>query len=100
MVSKPCVTSSTLFSTFTTVLSFPVISSFTISGSISKRLIMVLEVGLITTLTPPNDSATEPYSPYASKAKLSIPIRIDERAESVFMVTDLPAPDLPKIIIL
>ena len=40
------------------------------------KLIIVLDVGLITTFIPPNASATGPYSPSASNAKLSIPIRI------------------------
>ena len=100
IVSKAWVTSSTLLSTFKTVLSLPVISSFTFSGSISNKLITVLEFGLNTTLIPPKLSATILYSPSASNAKLSIPIRTEEREINVFIVTDLPAPDLANITIL
>jgi len=60
-------------------------------------LIIVLEFGLIVTLTPPKASATTPYSPSASSAKLSIPIKTDDLAVIVFIVTPLPAPDLPNI---
>ena len=56
---------------------------------------IVFELGLIVTLTPPNASATGPYSPSASSAKLSIPIRIEDLAVIVLIVTPLPAPDLP-----
>ena len=100
IVNNDCVTSSTLFSTFSTTLSFPVISSFTISGSISNRFMIVFEFGLIVTFTPPSASATTPYSPSASSAKLSIPIRTDDLAVNVFIVTPLPAPDLPNITML
>ena len=100
IVNKACVTSSTLFSTFNTVLSFPVISSFNVSGSISNKFITVFEFGLITTFIPPKASATTPYSPSASNAKLSIPIKTDEREVSVLIVTPLPAPDLPNTTIL
>ena len=100
IVSNACVTSSTLFSIFKTVLSFPVISSFTISGSISNKFIIVFELGLIVTFIPPRASATTPYSPSASSAKLSIPIKTDDLAVNVFIVTPLPAPDLPNITIL
>ena len=58
------------------------------------------EFGLNTTFIPPSDSATIEYSPSASNAKLSIPINIDERDINVFIVTDLPAPDLAKTTIL
>ena len=100
IVRSACVTSSTLFSTLTITLSFPVISSFRISGSISNRLITVLEFGLNTTLIPPNDSATMVYSPSASSAKLSIPISTADLEIRVFIVTDLPAPDFAKITML
>ena len=100
IVTKAWVTSSTLFSTFKTIFSLPVISSFTLSGSISNKFITVLEFGLITTLIPPKLSATIVYSPSASKAKLSIPIKTEEREIKVFIVTDLPAPDLANITIL
>ena len=66
----------------------------------SNKLITVLEFGLITTLIPPSASATTPYSPSASSAKLSIPIKAEERAVNVLIVTPLPAPDLPNITIL
>ena len=100
IVNKAWVTSSTLFSTFNTPLSFPVISSLTISGSISNKLIIVFEFGLITTFIPPKLSATIVYSPSASSAKLSIPIKIDDLEIKVFIVTDFPAPDLANITIL
>ena len=66
----------------------------------SKTFIIVLELGLIVTLIPPNASATDLYSPSASSAKLSIPISTAERAVIVFIVTDFPAPDFPNITIL
>ena len=100
IVSNACVTSSTLLSTFTTLLDFPVISSLIISGSISNKLITVFEVGLITTFIPPKLSATIEYSPSASSAKLCIPINTALREIKVFIVTDLPAPDLANITIL
>ena len=71
-----------------------------ISVSISKTFIIVLEVGLITTFIPPKLSATILYSPSASNAKLSIPIRTEDLDTKVFIVTDLPAPDLANITIL
>ena len=85
---------------FKVTLSFPVISSFTISVSTSNKLIIVCEVGLITTFIPPKLSATIVYSPSASNAKLSIPIKTDDLDINVFIVTDLPAPDLANITIL
>ena len=100
IVSKAWVTSSTLFSIFKVTLSFPVISSFIISGSISNKFITVFELGLITTFIPPKLSATIVYSPSASNAKLSIPINTDDLEIKVFIVTDLPAPDLANITIL
>ena len=45
-------------------------------------------------------SATIEYSPSASNAKLSIPISTLERDINVFIVTDLPAPDLANITML
>ena len=100
IVSRACVTSSTLFSTLSTALSLPVIPSFIVSGSISNKLITVLEFGLNTTLIPPKLSATIEYSPSASSARLSIPIRTEDLDINVFIVTDLPAPDLANITIL
>ena len=100
IVSNPCVTSSTLFSTFNTTLSFPVISSFIVSVSISNIFIIVFDVGLITTFIPPKLSATIVYSPSASSAKLSIPDNTEDLDTNVFIVTDLPAPDLANITIL
>ena len=63
-------------------------------------LITVFEVGLKTTFIPPKLSATIVYSPSASSAKLSIPINTLERDIKVFIVTDLPAPDLANITML
>ena len=100
IVSKTCVTSSILFSTFNETISLPVISSFVTSGSISNGLIIVFEFGEITTFNPPSASATIPYSPSASNAKLSIPINTADLAISVFIVTPFPAPDLPNITML
>ena len=100
IVKRACVTSSILFSTFKIGLSLPVISSFVLSISISNKFIIVLEVGLITTFIPPSASATAEYSPSASNAKLSIPIRTEDLEINVFIVTDLPAPDLANITIL
>jgi len=100
IVNNAWVTSSTLFSTFNTVLSLPVISSLIFSGSISNKLITVLEFGLNTTLIPPKLSATIWYSPSASSAKLSIPINTEDLEINVFIVTDFPAPDLANITIL
>ena len=73
IVSIACVTSSTLLSTFNTLFSFCVISSSTISVSKSNIFIIVFDVGLITILIPPKDSATTPYSPSTSSANVSIP---------------------------
>ena len=100
IVNKACVTSSTLFSIFRTNLSLPVISSLAVSVSTSNKLITVFDVGLKTTFIPPNDSATIWYSPSASSAKLSIPINNEDLLIKVFIVTDLPAPDLANITIL
>ena len=100
IVSNACVTSSTLFSIFITVLSLPVISSFTFSVSTSNKFIIVFELGLNTTFIPPRLSATIEYSPSASSAKLSIPISTDDLDINVFIVTDFPAPDLANITIL
>ena len=76
------------------------ISSFTFSSSISNKLITVFEFGLSTTFIPPKLSATIEYSPSASNAKLSIPINMYDLDINVFIVTDLPAPDLANITIL
>ena len=100
IVSKACVTSSTLFSILNIFLSLPVISSLNVSISTSNKFIIVFELGLIVTFIPPSASATTPYSPSASKAKLSIPINTDDLAVKVFIVTPLPAPDFPNITIL
>ena len=100
IVSSACVTSSTLFSTFNTALSLPVISSFTTSVSISKTFITVFELGLSTTFIPPKLSATMLYSPSASSAKLCIPISTADLDIKVFIVTDFPAPDLANITML
>ena len=100
IVINACVTSSTLLSTFNVSLSLPVISSFVLSISISNKLIIVFDVGLITTFIPPNASATTEYSPSASSVKLSIPISTADLDIKVFIVTDLPAPDLANITIL
>ena len=66
----------------------------------SNGLIIVFEFGEITTFNPPSASATTPYSPSASSAKLSTPINTADLAISVFIVTPLPAPDLPNMTIL
>ena len=51
-------------------------------------------------LTPPNASATTPYSPSASSANVSIPFKTADLAINVFIATPLPAPDLPNTTIL
>ena len=100
IVNRIWVTSSTLFSIFKTTFSLPVISSLVVSTSTSNGFMIVFDVGDIVTFIPPNASATIPYSPSASSAKLSIPIKTADLAISVFIVTPLPAPDLPKITML
>ena len=62
--------------------------------------ITVEDVGESTTFIPPKLSATILYSPSASNAKLCIPISTADLEIKVFIVTDLPAPDLANITIL
>ena len=75
-------------------------SFITKNSSLKKILIIVLDVGERTTFIPPKLSATMLYSPSASSAKLWIPINTAERDIKVFIVTDLPAPDLANITML
>ena len=75
--------------TVVSTLYFPILTGDAVDMIIGKTLFI-----------PPNASATTAYSPSASSAKLSIPIRTDDLDINVFIVTDFPAPDLANITML